>query len=35
MKVKEEELRRIRFEIIIGMLGEDSKLIEQVKTYLS
>ena len=35
MKVKEEELRQIRFEIIISMFNEDSKLIEQVKTYLS
>jgi hypothetical protein len=32
--LSEEELRAIRFQIIVAILAEDAKLIEQVKTYM-
>lgn len=32
---EERKLRRIRFEIIIAMLGEDTILLEQIRTYIS
>jgi len=32
-EVKEKELRKIRFEIVIAMLNDDALLREQVKTY--
>lgn len=32
-EMKEKQLRKIRFEIIIAMLNDDALLREQLKTY--
>lgn len=32
---EERELRKLRFQIIIAMLGEDAILLAQVRTYLN
>jgi len=32
--MKTEDLRKIRFEILVAMLNDDSKLWEMLKTYM-